>query len=120
MKFEVVYGPDSVSIWRPADTEVWAAAEGDDAPTQIGGFAGLAAPWLDSASEATVRPRGPTGVTCLFRNRALTRARTALSCSGGGNVGARTVRPPAHMLLVGRTGPEGADPLNRVQTYLAG
>jgi hypothetical protein len=48
MIFELSRGPSHITIWRPSDTEVWAAVMGDAAPTQIGGFAANPAPWLDS------------------------------------------------------------------------
>ncbi len=46
--FEVVHGPDYLTIWRPADTEVWATLA-DGTHEQIGGWAHIPAPWLDSA-----------------------------------------------------------------------
>lgn len=49
--FDVAHAPDCLTIWRPADTEVWAALA-DGSRTQIGGFVGAPAPWLDSASDA--------------------------------------------------------------------
>lgn len=47
--FEVTHGADSLTIWRPADTEVWATLA-DGSHDQIGGFEGVPAPWLDSDS----------------------------------------------------------------------
>lgn len=47
-QFEVVHGPDYLTIWRPADTEVWATLA-NGTHEQIGGFADNPAPWLDSA-----------------------------------------------------------------------
>jgi hypothetical protein len=48
--FDVMHAPDCLTVWRPADTEVWATLA-DGSRTQIGGFDGVPAPWLDSASE---------------------------------------------------------------------
>lgn len=48
----VVHHPDSLIIWRPADTEVWVTLS-DGTREQIGGFSGIPAPWLDSASEVS-------------------------------------------------------------------
>lgn len=50
--FEVVHARDFLSIWRPADTEVWATLE-DGTHEQIGGWAHIPAPWLDSAHPQT-------------------------------------------------------------------
>jgi hypothetical protein len=47
-QFEVVHGSDYLTIWRPADTEVWATLA-DGTHEQIGGWAHVPAPWLDSA-----------------------------------------------------------------------
>lgn len=47
-QFEVVHGPDYLTIWRPADTEVWATLA-DGTHEQIGGWSHIPAPWLDSA-----------------------------------------------------------------------
>ena len=49
-KFELSYSPGCVSIWRPGDTEVWAATLRDQTPRQIGGWAHVPAPGLDSAA----------------------------------------------------------------------
>lgn len=46
-EFEVAYGSDALTIWRPPDTEVWATLA-DGSHQQIGGFADNPAPWLDS------------------------------------------------------------------------
>ncbi len=46
----VSYYPDSLVIWRPADTEVWATLA-DGTREQIAGWAENPAPWLDSASD---------------------------------------------------------------------
>lgn len=46
--FEVSHGVDGLTIWRPADTEVWATLA-DGTHEQIGGWAHNPAPWLDSA-----------------------------------------------------------------------
>jgi hypothetical protein len=48
MKFELAYFPGGISVWRPADCQVWAATSKDQAPQQIGGFARNPAPGLDS------------------------------------------------------------------------
>lgn len=48
-KFEVSYDPGCVTVWRPGDTEVWAATQRDQTPRQIGGWADNPAPWIDSA-----------------------------------------------------------------------
>ncbi|HSX68953.1 hypothetical protein [Nocardioides sp.] len=48
--FDVSHGTDFLTIWRPADTEVWATLA-DGEKFQIGGFPGVPAPWLDSDSE---------------------------------------------------------------------
>ncbi|MBU2693956.1 hypothetical protein [Pimelobacter sp. 30-1] len=47
-QFEVVHGHDCLTIWRSPDTEVWATLA-DGTHEQIGGWALLPAPWLDSA-----------------------------------------------------------------------
>lgn len=46
-QFEVVHGPDYLTIWRPADTEVWATLA-DGTHEQIGGWADNPFPWLDT------------------------------------------------------------------------
>jgi hypothetical protein len=48
-KFELSYNPGCVTVWRPGDTEVWAATLRDQTPRQIGGWAHIPAPYLDSA-----------------------------------------------------------------------
>lgn len=47
-EFEVSHGVDGLTIWRPPDTEVWATLA-DGTHEQIGGWAHIPAPWLDSA-----------------------------------------------------------------------
>jgi hypothetical protein len=47
---ELVHRTDSVTIWRPSDTEVWATLA-DGTTEQIGGWAHIPAPWIDSDSE---------------------------------------------------------------------
>ena len=48
--FDVAHAPDSLTIWRPGDAEVWATLA-DGSHVQVGGFRDAPAPWLDSASE---------------------------------------------------------------------
>lgn len=51
----LVHRVDSVTIWRPSDTEVWATLT-DGTTTQIAGWPHNPAPWLDSGSEAEGQP----------------------------------------------------------------
>jgi hypothetical protein len=51
-QLEVRYGKNSLTIWRPGDTEVWATLA-DRSHEQIGGFKDNPFPWLDSGSSAS-------------------------------------------------------------------
>jgi hypothetical protein len=48
MKFELGYFPGGLSLWRPGDTEVWAASTNNPEPQQIAVWSDIPAPWLDS------------------------------------------------------------------------
>jgi hypothetical protein len=47
MKFEISHAADCLTIWRPADTEVWAAALPGESIEQIA-WAAIPFPWLDN------------------------------------------------------------------------
>lgn len=54
-QFEVIRGTEYLTIWRPPDTQVWATLA-DGSHEQIGGFADIPAPWMDSAHPDTGSP----------------------------------------------------------------
>jgi hypothetical protein len=49
-KFEISRWSGGMSIWRPADTEVWAATQRDPVPRQIGGWNNIPFPSLDTGA----------------------------------------------------------------------
>lgn len=55
-RFELSYGHGSVQVWRPADTEVWAATSRNQQPQQIGGWTDNPAPGLDTAAPRVEMP----------------------------------------------------------------
>lgn len=55
MLAELSHYPDAVVIWRPADTQVWAATP-DGRCEQIAGFADNPAPGLDTGGATLDRP----------------------------------------------------------------
>lgn len=52
MKFELGYSPGCVVVWRPSDTEVWAASQSDPTVRLIGGSRDNLAPGFDTGAPA--------------------------------------------------------------------
>lgn len=55
MQAELSHHPDTIVIWRPADTQVWATSA-DGRSEQIAGFADNPAPGLDTGGKPLDRP----------------------------------------------------------------
>ncbi|CAM4448480.1 hypothetical protein NONI108955_29355 [Nocardia ninae] len=55
MLAELTHYPDTVAVWRPADTEVWATTA-DGQSEQIGGFSDNPAPGFDTGGKPLDRP----------------------------------------------------------------